>query len=143
GDKKMITAADGYRVFDVAAAWDWKRSIELGSGLADALGVDAVLSVGLGVSTDGKITALNEIKWALNGKNPNPKKEGHRYVSQSLGTGYYEGQCYVKIDLGLTGKEGGIPFANDKTKEENLEGFDLLMTLLAEATGELMSETAA
>lgn len=143
GDKKMITGADGYRVFEVAATTDWKRGIALGSGLAGALDVDAVLSVGLGISTDGKITTLNEIKWALNGKNPNPKKEGHRYVSQNLGTGYYEGQCYVKIDLGLTGKEGGIPFRDNKTQQENLEGFDLLMTVLAEATGELMSEAAA
>ncbi len=143
GSKQMITGADGYRVFDVSAAWDWKRSIELGHGLAEALEVDAVLSVGLGIATDGNITALNHIKWALNGKNPIPKKEGHRYVSQSLGTGYYEGQCYVKADLNLVGKEGGIPFSNDKTREENLEGFDLLMTVLAEATGELMSEAAA
>src|SRR5690606_17803448 len=143
GDKKMIMAADGYRVFDVSAAWDWKRSISLGSDLAGNLGVDAVLSVGVGVSTNGDTYTLNHVKWAVNGKNPNPKKEGHKYVSQNLGTGYYEGQCYFKADLGMTSKKGGVPFYRHKTKAENLEGFDQLMTVLAEATGQASTQAVA
>jgi hypothetical protein len=133
GGTETFAAAKGYRMLDAAATSDYMRARALGGGLTTALGVDAVLSVGLEVGTDGKEYTLKGVKWAVNGKNPNPRQD-KKYVAESFGNGYNEGQCYLKSQFYL---EDPVVFMNTKKKTENLEGFELLMEAYVEKTGEV------
>ena len=131
GDIKVSTSANGYRLFDVAATSDYMRSRALGGDLAGKLGVDAVLSIGLEVGTDGNLYTLNGVKWGLTGKNPNPKQD-KSYTAEAFGNGYNAGQCYIKSGLFLE----PTPFLNAKKQEENFEGLDLILTAFVEKTVE-------
>jgi hypothetical protein len=135
GGTQTFAAATGYRLLDAAATSDYMRARALGGELAEKLGVDALLSVGLEIGTDGKIFTLNGVKWALNGRNPNPKQD-KKYVAESFGNGYNAGQCYLKAQYFL---EDPVQFMNAKKKTESYEGFDLLMEAFVEKTGEVLT----
>lgn len=136
GSTDMAVCADSYRGFDEAAAFDFKRSISLGSELAKKLGVKAVLSIALELQDDGKNIKFNGVKWTMNGLNPVPKKD--KKYPGAFGAGYQEGLVYFKSNYFL---DDGIRFAKHKKKvleEENYEGLGELLSYFAEVSVEKM-----
>jgi hypothetical protein len=90
----ISVAADNYRAFDIAAAYDHLRSESYGSDLAKKLGVGGVLSIAIELQSDDRNVNMHGVKMALHGPNPVPK-EDKNYVAQNLGNGYYYGNIYA------------------------------------------------
>lgn len=90
----ISVCADYYSPFDMGAAFDYLRSESLGYDLANKLGVDGVLSIGIVIQSTKKEAYVRAVKMALHGPNPIPMVD-KKYIGQKTGTGYYSGQLYV------------------------------------------------
>ncbi len=122
---RMSTSADFYRTFDLSAAFDYKRSISLGSDLAKKLGVDAVLSIGTVIQTNKKEGYFRSVSMTLHGPNPIPK-EDKKYAAQKYGNGYNEGLLFVGAKLELKKPIESIEIRKKKIDELKFEGMDII-----------------
>ena len=129
--KDISVCASDYRYFDMGASFDYKRSISLGGELADKLGVDAVLSIGVLIQTFKKETFTKSVKMSLHGPNPNPKLD-KKYVGQKTGTGYYDGQLYAGGTYIFKNPIRTILFRKDEITSINFEGMDVIFNSFIE-----------
>ena len=128
----MVAGANGFRIFDVVAAWDALRAESLGSDLAKKLGVGGVLSIQIGLmDVKGRRLELNQIKMALNGPNPVPK-EDKKYVAQNMGNGYYYGNIYSYTNFPLKKPLEIATFKKKQMENVNLDGIETLLGLNVE-----------
>jgi hypothetical protein len=99
-NKEAVIAAeaDGYRTFDITAAWDAIRAESLVADLGENIGIKGILSVAIILQTDKKEINMASMRMTLNGPNPIPK-EDKNYVAQNLGNGYYFGQIYTDCNF--------------------------------------------
>ncbi len=121
----ISVCADGYRYFDMGASFDFLRSQSMGFDLANELGVDAVLSIGVVIQSNGKEGYVRSMKMALNGPNPVPKMD-KKYVAQKLGNGYYNGQIYVGAWLPFKKPIKSLVIRKKQITEMNFDGLEVL-----------------
>ncbi len=141
--KKISVAADGYRPFDIAAANDYLRAESMGSDLAKALEVDAVLNIAVELQSDRRDVNIHGVKMVLHGPNPIPKQD-KKYIGQKLGTGYYSGQIYASgsfffkkpIEVASYKKKAGL-------QPPNFEGMGTIFGAFADRFYAEMNECAA
>ncbi len=127
----ISVCADNYRYLDVGASFDYKRSISLGSELANKLGVDAVLSVAVLIQTFKKDAYTKAVKMSLNGPNPNPKID-KKYFGQKTGTGYYDGQLYVGGTFIFKKPIKNIEFDEEQITSIDFDGIDVVFNSFIE-----------
>jgi hypothetical protein len=137
----IVAGANGFRIFDVAAAWDVLRAESIGGELAKKLGVKGVLSIQLGLQDDGgKRVNLNQIKIALNGPNPVAKQD-KKYVAQNLGNGYYYGNIYSYSNYTLKKPVEIAVFKKKQLEGANVEGIEIILESMIEKMYESMHES--
>ena len=128
----ISVCADYYRYFDIGASFDYKRSISLGSELADKLGVDAVLSIAVLIQSTLKEKAyIKTVKMSLHGPNPNPKVD-KKYFGQKTGTGYYDGQLYMGGTFIFKKPIRSIEFDEEQITTLDFDGFDVIFNSFIE-----------
>lgn len=127
----ISVCADGYRYFDMGAAFDYLRSESLGAELAQALGVDGVLSVGIEIQSQKKEGYLRAIKMTLHATNPNPK-EDKKYIGQKTGTGYYEGQLFAGGGLRFKKPFEVMELGKNQIISMDFEGIDVIFNCFIE-----------
>jgi len=134
----ISVCASGYRYLDMGASFDYKRSISLGGELANKLGVDAVLSIGIQVQSKKKEVYTRVVKMALHGPNPNPRVD-KKYFGQKTGTGYYDGQLYTGGTFVFKKPIKSIDLGKEHVKSMDFEGFDVIFKGFIEKFYEVMN----
>jgi len=121
----ISVSADYYRPFDMGAAFDHLRSESLGYDLANKLGVDGVLSIGIEIQSNKKEAYVRAVKMALHGPNPNAK-EDKKYVAQNAGNGYYNGQLYVGGTFRFKDPIKSIEMGKEQITSMDFDGFEII-----------------
>lgn len=122
----IVASADGYRYFDMGAAFDFRRAESLGGDLAKKLGVDAVLSIGITIQTIKNYATIRAVKVAMHGPNPVPR-QNKKYVNPKLGTGYYEGQIYTGATLMFKKPIPCMVMSKNEITEMNFDGLEVIL----------------
>ena len=123
---QMSTSADYFRTFDLGAANDWKRSVSLGSDLANKLEVDAVLSIGTALRSDKKGANMRYMAMALHGPNLIPK-EDKKYAAQKAGNGYNEGQLYTGLKYNLKNEIKTVTIHKEQITDIDFDGYEIIL----------------
>ncbi len=130
-DVNKTGAAKTYRFFNMAAAFDYKRSVSLGYDLANKLGVDAVLSIGINIVSSSKGMSLKGIIMTMHGPNPNPKMN-KKYVAQKSGNGYNNGQLYIGGRFNFKKPIKVFEHKDHKVIDRNLKGLEIVFKCFIE-----------
>ena len=123
---QMSTSADYFRTFDLGAANDWRRSVSLGSDLANKLEVDAVLSIGTAFRSDRKELSMRYVAMALHGPNL-ISKEDKKYAAQKAGNGYNEGQLYTGLNYIIKNEMKVASIHKEGIYDINFKGIEVII----------------
>ena len=128
-EEKGVTsgsAADGYKGWLIRDQLPLTWDLNLFAALADVMNVDAILFVNNNVTPESRRLTFNKTIMTMIGPNPIKKVEGKKYPGLSYLYGLPYGQTSIGSDFEIA------TFKKKKIDSENLEGYDKLLTILAD-----------